>query len=393
MYFLFVPYMYFILVLGKEWKRILVMLLCVIISFLLFITFFFEEYVIEIFICIIFGVFFFAIGMIYMTVKETSDKVSLLEKTVTLCFEIILMLIALSLSGIIFFFDLNGKNPSFVSFIQENTSIECLWGVFGVFIVCLVIIWPIISNYYNKMVDLAFLYGEKNDKTSQGENNKSRIYIYTRIGNQFLYGDKDRLQYNKKEFDDELRKIKEQIKKKKWDKKVRCEREKAIDRLKPYSVYIEIGEAKKEFNKLNTCIDKCADKEKKGIVKTILEIMPEIIILGLVTITEIIMLIAIVRIVEKVVLKRVVNILLVSILLLVIALVLIITSIKEKRRIFKEQQKCSDKNSSDNIKNKINEIIKTFEEKKPAVKLLPEDELKNYKIYPIIDKERNDFFN
>lgn len=219
MYFLFVPYMYFILVLGKEWKRILVMLLCVIISFLLFITFFFEEYVIEIFICIIFGVFFFAIGMIYMTVKETSDKVSLLEKTVTLCFEIILMLIALSLSGIIFFFDLNGKNPSFVSFIQENTSIECLWGVFGVFIVCLVIIWPIISNYYNKMVDLAFLYGEKNDKTSQGENNKSRIYIYTRIGNQFLYGDKDRLQYNKKEFDDELRKIKEQIKKKKWDSK------------------------------------------------------------------------------------------------------------------------------------------------------------------------------
>jgi hypothetical protein len=41
----------------------------------------------------------------------------------------------------------------------------------------------------------------------------------------------------------------------------------------------------------------------------------------------------------------------------------------------------------------VNEIIETFEEKKTAVKLLPEDELKNYTIYPIIDEERSGFFN
>lgn len=281
-------------------------------------------------------------------------------------------------------------SQSTVSFIQEYIFI----GIFSCVILSVIILVRV-SKSYNKMTNLAFLYGEKNDKTSQGENNKSIIYIYTRIGNQFLYEDEDRLQYNKKEFDDELRKIKEKIKKKKWDKKVRREREKAIDRLKPYSVYIEIGEAKKQFKDLKDCIDKCADKEKKGIVKTILEIMPEIIILGLVTITitVIVILMAIVRIVEKVVLKRVVNILLVSILLLVIALVLIVTSIKEKRRIFKEQQKCLDKNSSDDIKKKIDKIIETFEEKKPTVKLLPEDELKEYTIYPIIDEERSGFFS
>ena len=270
------------------------------------------------------------------------------EKTVCLYQRLIFIFCTISLLGGTYFnlfkVYLNDKYKLVitVSFIKEYIFSSIIFGIILLFIILVRV-----SKSYNKMTNLAFLYGEKNDKTSQGENNKSTIYIYTRIGNQFLYEDKDRLQYNKKEFDDELRKIKEKIKKKKWDKKVRREREKAIDRLKPYSVYIEIEEAKKEFNNLNTCIDTCDDKEKRD--NTTSEEKKE-------------------------------------------------GNSNSADNNYKEGNKDDNRNLAlealkDDVKQHVNEIIKKFEEKKPAVKLLPEDELKNYTIYPIIDEERSGFFN
>ena len=40
----------------------------------------------------------------------------------------------------------------------------------------------------------------------------------------------------------------------------------------------------------------------------------------------------------------------------------------------------------------VDEIIQVFQ-KMTAVELVPEDKLKDYKIYPIIDEERSGFFD
>ena len=271
--------------------------------------------------------------------EKTDNKVSLADKTEDLYLSVCFIYCAISLLGGTCFklvkVCLNDKDKSFgffisldkndvhadilsqsaVSFIQEY--IFTGW-VIVCSIIFMVIIIGILRNYYNKMANLAFLCGEKKDKTSEGEN---RIYIYKRIGNQFLYEDRDNLQYNKKEFDDELRKVKKEIKKKKWDKGVRSKLEKAIDKLQPYSGYIKIdrGKYRTWFKDINDCMD-------------ILE-------------------------------------------------------------LYSKREKCNISNIMTNAMNEIvDEMTEEFQEM-TAVKLLPEDELKNYTIYPIIDEERSGFFN
>lgn len=214
--------------------------------------------------------------------------------------------------------------------------------VVAINLVVVIIVYFISNKFYSKMMNTAFLYYNDND---------GKRYIYRKIDNQVLCGNKDYLQCNREPFDDELRKIKEQIKKKKWDKKVRHELEKEIDRLKPYSGYIKIEEAEEKFKELNDCI-----KQYKAPVDNTTNLSQEEKTVDMVPVHK--------------------------------PEGGVVYSPDCGHRIGLD----SDKNSSDDIKKKIDKIIETFETK-IAVKLLPEDELKNYTIYPIIDKERSGFFS
>ncbi len=228
-----------------------------------------------------------------------------------------------------------------LSSIEEYIPNKLLWMLLLTIIFIFIVLW-INSMYYKMMEKIAFLYCEQGSE---------KRYIYRKIGNQFLCGNKDYLKCDEKEFFAEIEKVRKAIrkqrKKKKWKEEFRHELEKEIDRLKPYSGYIKIEEAKEEFNKLNTCIDKYDDKEKRD--NTTSEEKKE-------------------------------------------------GNSNSADNSHKEGNKDDNRNLAlealkDDVKQHVNEIIETFEEKKTAVKLLPEDELKNYTIYPIIDEERSGFFN
>lgn len=174
-----------------------------------------------------------------------------------------------------------------------------------------IILYGIENRFYSKMMNTAFLYYE------QGSDKR---YIYRKIDNQFLCGNKDYLQCDRKAFDDKIKEIQDTIENQNKKEEEELDKEKkkldkCIDKLKPYSGYIKIDEGigKACFNVLTDCVGELEEYEG-------------------------------------------------------------------------ELDKFETK-----ITKTVDEIIQVFKEM-TAVELLPEDELTNYKIYPIIDEERNRFF-
>ena len=162
------------------------------------------------------------------------------------------------------------------------------------------IVWIISRIFYNKMLNTTFLYYKKGIE---------KVYIYRKIGNQFLCSNKDYLQCEREAFYKNIREMRKTIE----DKYGKCNEEgknklcKWINKLALYSGYIRIDEGDKCFKKLKQYID-------------------------------------------------------------------------------------SDTATVVSIETELIKMIGKFQEM-TAVKLLPEDELKNYTIYPIIDEERSGFFN
>lgn len=172
--------------------------------------------------------------------------------------------------------------------------------VVAINLVVVIIAYRISDRFYSKMMNTAFLYYE------QGSDKR---YIYRKIDNQFLCGNKDYLQCEREAFYKNIREMRKTIE----DKYGRCNEEgknklcKWINKLALYSGYIRIDEGDKYFEKLKRYID-------------------------------------------------------------------------------------SDTATVVGIETELIKMIEEFQEM-TAVELVSEDELKDYIIYPIIDKERNRFFN
>ena len=162
------------------------------------------------------------------------------------------------------------------------------------------IVWLISRNFYNKMLYTTFLYYERGIE---------KVYIYRKIGNQFLCSNKDYLQCEREAFYKNIREMRKTIEDKygKRDKEGKNKLCKWISKLALYSGYIRIDEGDKCFEKLKQYID-------------------------------------------------------------------------------------SDTATVVSIETELIKMIGKFQ-KMTAVELVPEDELREKKIYPIIDEERSGFFN
>lgn len=120
----------------------------------------------------------------------------------------------------------------------------------AVLLVFTIKVYNISRYFYNKMANTAFLYFYYcNEKR----------YIYKKVGNQFLCSNKDYLQWDKKAFFTELKKvekaIKQQRKKKKWITENKGDLDNKIKKLARYSGYIRIDEGDKCFEELKQYID------------------------------------------------------------------------------------------------------------------------------------------
>lgn len=111
-------------------------------------------------------------------------------------------------------------------------------------IVFFIIILSINIRYYKNMHDISFIYFKHKGK---------KIYIYKKINDKFLCGNKDYMKWDRAEFDDRLKNIEDKIKKKYGTDTLKI----YMDKLFLFSGYIrvDLGKGKEFFDKLDKYIE------------------------------------------------------------------------------------------------------------------------------------------